>query len=201
MVYISTFILGTAIPICQNVGFIVLVASWFPPSERTVATVLTFLLSDLGIALSYITGPYLVPDVGKYHTGHKIDINVLRRNTSAERINFLRERIRDCIYLETAVVTAILVCIFIYFPDKPQKPPCASSVCQRLDFLRGIKRLLRNRDYFVLLVAYCLTNGVQWGWLIVMDVVLAGIGINQKVVGWIGFGMRWFIFPAIFASR
>ena len=201
MVYLSTGLIGTFTSICQTTAILVLVAAWFPPSERTTVTVWTFLLSDLGIAISYVTGPYIVPDVGKYKTGQKMDINVLRKNTSAERMDFLKGRITDYMILESAIMTALLVCIFVYFPDRPPKPPCASSATRRLDFGQGIKTLFTNTQFLLLLATYCTSNGVQWGWLIVMDVVLAGVGINEKVVGWIGFGMRFCVAPALFASR
>ena len=164
-------------------------------------TVYTFLLSDLGLAVSNIIGPYVVPDVTSYHFGHKVDINVLRNETTPERMEYLREQISRFLCIEAGIMVFLLVCLYIYFPDKPPKPPSASSTTCRLEFLQGVKKLLTNKQFLLLVATFSLSNGVQWGWIIVMDVILAGVGINQKTVGWIGFGMKMFIFPTVFASR
>ena len=186
--------------IVQNVGVLVVSCTWFPPAERTISTSIIFLIGVLGTASSYIIGPYIVPDVGTYKNGHKIDIDKLRNETSPERIAYLRWTIQELLYIEAGVAAFLFLCVAVYFPAKPPRPPSVTAVTKRLDIVTGLKSFIRNKNLLLMLLIFSVSNGVQWGWVYVIDLILSAVGIDQKTAGWIGFGSRIFVFPGILFS-
>ena len=192
LITLSEFLIAIAVPAVQNAGVVVLSATWFPPHERMTATAIATLASYLGSAFSYIVGPNLVPDIDygnmtHYHTGEKIDIDKLRNNTSPEQMKFLLNRITDYLLIEATLVGLLFFCVLIYFPAKPPTPPSLSSAAGRLDFASGAKTLLRNKSFWLLLLIFSVSNGVNWGWSSVQDLIFSGVGIDQKTAGWLGF--------------
>lgn len=188
---IGEFIISVAVPAVQNVGVVVLSATWFPPNERMTATAIATLAAYLGSASSYIMGPYMVPDVDygniTYTKGEKIDIDVLRNMTSQSRLDYLESKINEYILAECVIIGVLFFAAILYFPAKPPSPPSKSSAVQRLDFRSGAKTLLRNPHFWVLLVAFSVSNGVSWGWSSVQDLIFSHVGISQKAAGWLGF--------------
>lgn len=188
---IGEFIIAVAVPAVQNVGVVVLSATWFPQNERMTATAIATLGSYLGSASSYVMGPYIVPDVGHgnvtYRQGEKIDIDLLRNLTSQKRIEFLESKINEYILAECVILGILFFAALIYFPAKPPSPPCKSSSMERLDFRVGAKTLLQNRHFWLLLVVFGFSNGINWGWSSVQDLIFSHVGISQKAAGWLGF--------------
>lgn len=54
---------GLAGPFAMSAGT-VLSATWFPPGERTISTAVFCTANQVGVSLSYIVGPLLVPEDG-----------------------------------------------------------------------------------------------------------------------------------------
>lgn len=192
LITFSEFLISVAVPAVQNAGVLVLSATWFPPHERMTATAIATLASYLGSAFSYIVGPNLVPDVDygnltHYHAGESIDINKLRNATTPEQMKFLLKRINDYLFIEAVLVGLLFFAVLIYFPAKPPSPPSLSSAAGRLDFVAGAKTLMKNQTFWLLLFVFSLSNGVNWGWSSVQDLIFSGVGINQKTAGWLGF--------------
>lgn len=192
LITFSEFLISIAVPAVQNAGVVVLSATWFPPHERMTATAIATLASYLGSAFSYVVGPNLVPDVDygnltTYHAGHSIDIDKLRNITTPEQMKFLLTRINDYLFIEAVLVGVLLFVVIIYFPAKPPTPPSLSSAAGRLDFVSGAKTLLNNWSFWLLLVIFSISNGVNWGWSSVQDLIFSGVGIDQKTAGWLGF--------------
>lgn len=185
------FLISIAVPAVQNVGVLVLSATWFPPNERMTATAIATLASYLGSAASYVVGPNLVPDVEygniTYQAGHGIDIDKLRRNMSQEHMHLLLKRIDEYLLLEAVMIGILFFAVWIYFPAKPPSPPSLSSAAGRVEFIPGAKLLLRNRHFWLLLLVFSVSNGVNWGWSSVQDLIFSGVGIDQKTAGWLGF--------------
>ena len=192
LITFSEFLISIAVPAVQNAGVVVLSATWFPPHERMTATAIATLASYLGSAFSYVVGPNLVPDVDygnltTYHAGHSIDIDKLRNITTPEQMKFLLTRINDYLFIEAVLVGVLLFVVIIYFPAKPPTPPSLSSAAGRLDFVSGAKTLLNNWSFWLLLIIFSISNGVNWGWSSVQDLIFSGVGIDQKTAGWLGF--------------
>ena len=193
LITFSEFLISVAVPAVQNAGVLVLSATWFPPHERMTATAIATLASYLGSAFSYVVGPNLVPDVDydnltHYHPGESIDIDKLRNNTTPEQMKFLLTRINDYLLVEAVLVGVLFFAVIIYFPAKPPVPPSLSSAAGRLDFVSGAKTLLKNRSFWLLLLIFSISNGVNWGWSSVQNLIFSGVGIDQKTAGWLGFG-------------
>ncbi|KAK3700887.1 hypothetical protein QZH41_012705 [Actinostola sp. cb2023] len=191
MITFGEFLISIAVPAVQNVGVVVLSATWFPPNERMTATAIATLASYLGSATSYIMGPYIVPDVDygniTYRKGEKIDIDLLRNMTSQKHLDFLESKINEYILAECIILGILFFVALIYFPAKPPTPPCKSSAMERLDFCLGAKTLLKNRHFWLLLVVFGVSNGINWGWSSVQDLIFSHVGISQKAAGWLGF--------------
>ena len=191
LITIGEFLVSFAVPPVQNVGALVVSANWFPPHERMTATAIATLASYLGSAASYVVGPNIVPDVEygniTYQTGRGIDIDKLRKNVSEKHLRLMRNKIDQYIMLEAVIVSLLFFAVLVYFPAKPPKPPSRSSAAGRLDFTAGVKLLVTNRHFWLLLVVFSVSNGVSWGWSSVQDLIFSGVGISQKTAGWLGF--------------
>lgn len=192
LISLGEFIIASAVPAVQNVGVVVLSATWFPPNERMTATAIATLGSYLGSATSYVMGPYIVPDVGygtniTYRHGERIDIDLLRNATSQKDIEFLESKINEYILAECVILGILFFAALIYFPSKPPSPPCKSSSMERLNFGVGARTLLQNHHFWLLLVIFGVSNGINWGWSSVQDLIFSHVGISQKAAGWLGF--------------
>ena len=121
-------------------------AVWFAPTERTTATSINQVFNNLGNAVSFVLGPYLVPYKGPNTTTATY---FLERgdggNTTAWSREDIRERIQWYMIGQAAFSCALLVLILAYFPAKPLTPPSPSGFVQRADYLPGIKALATNR--------------------------------------------------------
>ena len=204
LITFGEFLIAIAVPAVQNVGVLVLSATWFPPDERMTATAIATIVSYLGSAFSYVAGPNIVPDVGSgnftYKKGHKIDIDLLRNHTSPKRMAYLESRINDYLYTETGMLGFLFLCVVIYFPAKPPCPPSLSSASSRLEFGPGFKMLLKNKHFLLLLLVFSISCGVNWAWSSVQDVIFARVGIDQNTAGWLGFLANIASLFGIFAS-
>lgn len=165
-------------------------AVWFPPHQRTTSTALASLSSYVGTGMAFIVGPLLVPDVGNHSKtiGKSIDYIKLRNNMSHNQLNFLKEKIMHLMYLELGAAVLILLVIVVYFPKKPPLPPSLTATIDRLDFKYGLKCLMFNKQFWLLLFINGVTLGVYSGWSSILDLNLSQFGLGEKTAGWLGFG-------------
>ncbi|XP_046553153.1 solute carrier family 49 member 4 homolog [Haliotis rubra] len=124
-------------------GVPVLSSVWFGPHERTTSTALTLVISNMGLALSFVVGPILVPDRTNpnctnvknnesiHMTTYTSDLEEsgcsLYFNTSGTRIAEERKDIMFMLYVVCGWSVFILLIILLYFPSRPPLP----LVCQR----------------------------------------------------------------------
>ena len=106
---------------------------WFSPKHRTWATAVPVIARSVGIALAFITIPYLT---------RQYDIHTMLY-----------------VQAETAICVAALATI--YFPDKPPTPPSMSAGLERTAFLSSLKELIRNRSFIVLVISGGLVAGAN----------------------------------------
>ena len=165
-------------------------AVWFPPHQRATSTAIASLAPYVGTGLAFIIGPLLVPDVGNHRStiGKSIDYIKLRNNMSHNQLMYLKEQVMHLMYIELAAAALILLVVIVYFPTKPNLPPSVTANVHRLDFKHGIKRLVRNKQFWLVLFSNGITLGVWFGLVSILDLNLSQFGIREKTAGWLGFG-------------
>ncbi|XP_067685876.1 solute carrier family 49 member 4 homolog [Haliotis asinina] len=184
-------------------GVPVLSSVWFGPHERTTSTALTLVISNMGLAFSFVVGPILVPDrTNPNCTNVKNNESIqsttyesnlgetdcsLYFNTSGTRIAEERKDIMYMLYGVSGWSVFLLLLILLYFPGRPPLPPCMSASKKRESFLVGLKALFRRGQFWLLALIYGLTLGVANCWMGVVDVILKPYGITQKQAGWMAF--------------
>lgn len=115
-------------------------ATWFAPQQRTTATSISTVCNYLGVALSFILGPLLVPK-GNVHTVKHDYMVYMWGSAIASGIVFL------------AVVVS--------FPNAPPTPPSPSAAVNRIEFTAGLRQLIRMRAFW-----FC---GLSYGLVTVRD--------------------------------
>ncbi|XP_078342231.1 solute carrier family 49 member 4 homolog isoform X2 [Oculina patagonica] len=165
-------------------------ATWFPPHQRTTSTALASLSAYVGMGLSFIIGPLLVPDVGNHSStiGESIDYIKIRNNMSHSQLMYLKEKIMHLMYIELGAAALILLVVIVYFPSKPKLPPSVTATVDRLDFKYGFKRLICNKQMWLLLFINGVIVGVYTCLVSILDLNLSQFGIGEKTAGWLGFG-------------
>lgn len=154
-------------------------ATWFPPSERPLATAIGFLSQNLGSALAFVLGLIVTTD----------------------------SRIWTLLYIEAGLGVIATVPVFIYFPERPPSPPSASSAelttGTNLNVWGSIKAyfwstvgIMKNIPVVLILVGGGVSAGVSGGWLGLLNAILAplnytvpqvsGIGVSTTIAAIIG---------------
>lgn len=136
-------------------------ATWFPPDERTTATAVGALWCQLGGAAIYM-GPLIV--------------RAPTEETSPEDI---RGDIMKLMYIHFGAAAALLIAVIAYFPAVPPSPPSASSAQEKIDFLAGIKAIIKNRQLLLVIIVYSFSFGVPVVWIGVLTFSLLEVNIRQ----------------------
>merc|ERR1712018_365666 len=90
-------------------------------------------------------------------------------------------------YSHFGAAVALFICILIYFPAKPPVAPSPTSEIQRESFKDGLKMLVRNKSAVLIVIAYSISQGVQEGFMPVLNLDFTPLGIKENTVGWLGF--------------
>jgi len=93
--------------------------------------------TDLGQALGFILGPWLVPE--SVNAAGKVLI-------SAEQTH---RNILNLYWLEAGLQLCITLAVIVYFPSKPPSPPTPSATDTKTDFATGFSELLRHKRFLV----------------------------------------------------
>ncbi|KAL1473252.1 hypothetical protein MTO96_038809 [Rhipicephalus appendiculatus] len=117
-----------------------LASAWFKYEEVSTACSIGVLGSQVGIALGFFVPPYIVDPM-----------NVQATLTTL------------CVIVAVASVVCLLVTI-LAFEDKPENPPSFSEMLNRYaekkpTFAQALYRLMRDRDFCLLLLSYGLNTG------------------------------------------
>ncbi|RUS77234.1 hypothetical protein EGW08_015009 [Elysia chlorotica] len=75
----------------------------------------------------------------------------------------------------------------VYFPAKPPLPPTISASVKRLSHGEGIRSLLKNVQFHLILFIFGFGAGVYQGFSQVLDINLDTLGVSQTTAGWMGF--------------
>ena len=160
-------------------------STWFPPHQRTTATAISSIVALVGMAFSFLIGPAFVDDVGSTSIP-KIGDNYVLNSTQERKY---RDQINVLLYVEAGAMLLIFFCVLIYYPARPPKPPSNSAATGRVDFTSGLKHLVKNYNFLLLVLLYGASIGVYGAWCSVLDQNLSefGLGVSQKFAGWLGF--------------
>lgn len=188
MIHLGQFITGLGGPVAMAAPPLVS-AAWFPPEQRTTATAISSLACYCGTALSFLIGPAIVPDAGTLivnGTAHNDYVNI-RRNLTDSQLQHLKNSVMLLMYVEIGIVTFTLICVLIYFPKKPRHPPSITAATGRLEFNIGLKKVVRSKQFWLLVLIYGVGTGIYGGWCSVLDLNLSEFGVTQETAGYLGF--------------
>ncbi|ESO93632.1 hypothetical protein LOTGIDRAFT_119290, partial [Lottia gigantea] len=142
-------------------------AVWFPPDQRATATSIMYSSQSFLIAISFILGKGYSP-----------------LGFSRLKSTFL---LVDICILVFGICGVILITMVLHFPSKPKHPPSNSASKIRLDYIAGMKQLIRNRQFWLVALIYGTSTGTRDAWSSMLDVNFKAHHVSQVQVGWIGF--------------
>jgi FLVCR family MFS transporter len=85
------------------------------------------------------------------------------------------------------LILVLLAAVFIYFPNKPEFPPSQSAAAPRVDLKKGLRQLLRDRNFWHLALAHGIGAGVFMDFGTLLNPIFGPVGITQKAAGYLGF--------------
>ena len=146
-------------------------AAWFPPNERMLATSISQSAAFLGNGFSFLIGPALVqaPHIVQNQTDGTNDTNV-NSKLNETIINEIKFEIREYMLMDVFVVFIFLLMALIYFPSKPPTPPSASASVERTKVSKGLKKLIKNKDFCLCALAYGLSGGTLLAWQVIIHI-------------------------------
>ena len=139
-------------------------AIWFPPEQRTTATCTAQVFNQLGNAMAFLVGPYLVPD-RNLTTVSNLDEDGLNNSPSLPN---MKKEIQLYMGIEAGIGIALLLAFIIYFPKQPPTPPSASASLERINFKDGLKALVKDPNVLLCTFAYALSGGVVGAWMVII---------------------------------
>ncbi|GAB6019151.1 Solute carrier 49 member 4 [Chamberlinius hualienensis] len=145
-------------------------AAWFPPNQRTTATGLIYVVGTLGIAAGSLFPPLIVEEITPAQASkHNLEGQILK-----------------LMYLQFLFAALMFVWILIYFPAKPDYPPSITASVDRVSFTRGLQMSFRNKNVWLVGLAFGMSTAVCSCWVTVVHINLEVLGISQTEAGWIG---------------
>ncbi|KAI6650181.1 hypothetical protein LOD99_6098 [Oopsacas minuta] len=190
LLFFAQFLNGLAGPVVVS-ATTQLSANWFPSNERNIATAISGQSSNIGISISFILGPLLVPDV---NTSSFI---------SSSTKSVITNSILHLLYIEAVAAVLLFILIVLYFPSRPKSAPSVSATVDRLNFVSTIKSYSRNYPLILLSLCYAIPVGVNTGWygFLYPNLRKLSVHVSQNYVGWLGFYMSTAgAFSAVFFS-
>ncbi len=183
LVYAGQALIGFAQPVVLT-GCTLVSAIWFPVQQRTKATAVSIILNGIGFASSFLMGAFLVSSPATNGTS----INTTYSNHTRENVEQVKHDIMLLMYGTFGFSAVVFICVIIYFPAEPPTPPSRTASIKRMDYKNGLKRLIRNKQFWMLSFCFSTATGIEAGFASVLDTNLNAIGVSQTNAGWIGFG-------------
>ena len=176
--------------LCMTMGIVALGApplvsgTWFPPSERTTATAIGTLVGNFGIAAAFLVGPAMVPGVDAQTNVSNASIS---NSTAQDLAKLIHGQILQYTYFELGLCTAVFLCVLVYFPARPPLPPSiTSSTSHRVSTKASVKKVMKNRQFLLLITITALIVGIYFGWLSMLSVFLDKFHVDAVTAGWLG---------------
>ncbi|KAL3891012.1 hypothetical protein ACJMK2_003277 [Sinanodonta woodiana] len=200
LIHTGQFLNGLCAPVAGALPP-VLSSTWFPVHERATATAISSGISILGIAMSFIIGPFMVPSIHTDSGTAPVLDNVTSRagifengtdrgytiSSDVALAQQQRENMMRLLYFECGWSVFVFILMLVYFPSKPPKPPTISASIERMDIKTGILKLIKCSQFWLIGLAYGISLGVYYCWQGILDVDLSPHGIAQNETGWLGF--------------
>ncbi|XP_043841939.1 feline leukemia virus subgroup C receptor-related protein 2 [Dromiciops gliroides] len=120
-------------------------AVWFSEREVSTACSLAVFGNQVGIALGFLLPPVLIP-------------NIQDREELSYHISIM-------FYMTGAVASLLFILVIFVFKEKPQNPPSYAQYLsytmegQKASYFEGIRRLMKNTNFVLLLISYGLNAG------------------------------------------
>ncbi|XP_033744298.1 solute carrier family 49 member 4 homolog [Pecten maximus] len=193
---ISAFLNGLGGPVAMGASP-VLSAAWFPPNQRITSTAIATLFNYGGVAASFLIGPLFERNdvLNTSHIGNltQHDNRTMATNSNLihdqdeSEVAWIRHRITLVFYAECGWCFLLLIMVVVFFPSKPPKPPSTTASKERLDIKSGFRKLMRNKKFLQLCLAYGLPVGITALWAGTLSVDLKSYDVSETQAGWIGF--------------
>jgi FLVCR family MFS transporter 7 len=133
-----------------------LAANWFGDNERATANTIGSIANPLGIAIGSVLSPILADD--------------------AKQMKLLM-----LVFAIPATIGAVLTQLTLH--DKPPSPPSASAAEINDTFFNGLKKVIKNKPYLILLVAFGCGVGVFNAMTTLMGQIVAPNGYDDDAAG------------------
>merc|ERR1719235_2188171 len=173
LIHLGQFLNGLAGPIAMSMGP-TLSAAWFPANERVFATSVCSTFNYLGVAFSFLIGPAIVKQPG--------DRFFDKTRTTQQFMLYM--------WAEGVYSIACLLCVVLYFPNKPPTAPTVSAQTQRTSFTQGLKVLAKSKAFWIVGGGYGVMTGMYTGWsAYLLPNLESFLPANraQGESGWLGF--------------
>lgn len=110
-------------------------AEWF---QLESATIVTTIISIVAQVLSIVG--FIMP--GVWFMSYKFEIDGAQKG---------KDILFNLILIQNIIVSVISLLVFIFFNNKPDKPPCYIATVARENYLSALKILVRDKNYLLLL--------------------------------------------------
>ncbi len=181
LVHIGQMLNGLPGPLVMG-GGPVFSAAYFPVEQRSTATAILSVFGGIGITVSFIIGPLVVPE-----RVNSTDLNSTLHNGNDTNHALATKDMMYLMYGEFAWAALIFLLILIYFPAKPPKPPSKTAAVERVAYISGMKQILRNSNFWIITAVYAIPIGVFNCWSTVLPISLKPLGLNEQEAGWLAF--------------
>ena len=135
----------------------ILAAIWFGENERGIANMIGSVSNPVGVALGTVVSAQIV--------GSAKDIELM-------------------LWVYSGPCALAFLLILIFFQDKPPTPPCVSAGQKSASFINGLKLVIRNKPYLLLLLSFGIGVGSTSSVSTLSGQIVGGQGFSDKDAGY-----------------
>ena len=106
-------------------------------------------MNVLGISGSLLLARWTVTDVSELPDNNSTS-SVNSTSTPIEDKEELKDELNTLMWITSLLCLINTLLVFIYFPNKPKHPPSRTSGLERLDFMQGLKGILKHKKAWII---------------------------------------------------